>query len=367
MKNFLFKVLTKAYYQQNTGFFLVLVIGAFGLLRGDDHKALADLGMNSLPFLAMFFMSFWVLYTLKAIQFVLKSFTDPRQEFLYLLRLLPWSKQVSQLVVIQYSLLQPIIAYGLFVAYRGYLLEKWTLILVEFVFFLVLIVAPVFWYMSALKKPNQSQNRRTLASYFNLRFTKPYPLFFVQYLLEDQKMVLFLSKILSCFFVVGVCILFHTDQYDHRLISIGILLAGLSHSSIAPLYHSFEHEFLLFGRNLPIPKLHRFAKMLITYFLLLLPEFILLIRHLPHEVSWVYFPGAVVFLLGIVLGMHHYRYYNPDDPDSLSKVLATGFFLSLLMIMYHIPVVVPGLCMIGVSGFLFFRYYTGVEYRVGEE
>jgi hypothetical protein len=366
LSSFLFKVLTRTYYQQNTGFFLVLVIGGFGFLRGEDHVALARLGLESPGFLVLFFFSFWTLYTLKAFQFVLKSFTDPRQEFLYLLRLLPLREQVKHLLIIQYGILQPILAYGAFVVYQGWKAGAWMPILEIAGFFLLLHLVPVAGYIRALRRPNAGQNHRTLGSYLNLNFTKPYPLFFVQYLLEDQKMLLFLGKLLSCFFVVGVCRLYPTDSYDERLLSIGLLLAGMSHVTLTQQAHLFEHRFLLFTRNLPLSGTLRFGMTALTYSILLLPEGLLLVGNLPSDVGFGYLPGGFLFLLGIVLASHQYQYLNPGNPDRAGKVYAAGFFLTLLSIMFSIPVVVPGIVFVLAAALLFVRYFPKVEYPVEE-
>jgi hypothetical protein len=366
VRNLLFKVFTRAYYFQNTGFFLVLLIGGFGFLQGQDHVALANLGLNSMAFLGFFFMTLWTLYTLKVVQFVLKSISDPKQEFLYQLRLLPETEQFGHFLSVQFALMQPIVAYGLFVAIRGVMTDAWLPVGAIALFFLLMHLIPVFWYVQALRYPNQGQKWRTFGSYIRFRFTKTYPLFFIQYLLEEQKMLLFLSKVLSCFFIVGVCKLFYTDQYDHRLISIGLLLSGLAHSSVVPLFHSFENEHLLFSWNLPLTKFKRFVQMAFGYSILLIPEFLLTIRHLPREVGWIYLPGGMSFLAGIVLVLHHYRYFNPDNQDKQARASATGFFICLLLIMFRVPVAVPGILMAGIAWILFWRHYTKVEYSVGQ-
>lgn len=366
IQNLLFKVLVRSYYLRNTGFFLVLMIAGFGFFRGEDHVRLAEAALQSLPFMAMLFMSLWFLYTVKSSLYVLNSFTDPQQKFLYHLRLLPASEQLRQLFVVQAGLLQPILAYGLFVIYRGVKLEAWLAVAVVVLVFLALLILPIPVFMQALTRPNAAQKIRTFRSFINLKFTKPYPFFFIQHLLEDQKMVLFLSKLLSGFLIVGVCRLYGTDTYDHRLISIGVLLAAFSHSGFIPLFHSFENQHLLFSRNLPIPILTRLFSQVQTFLLLLIPEFLLLIRHLPDGIGFGYLPGAFLFLCGLTLLLHLYRYFNPNQPDTAAKVQFALFFGSLLAIMFRIPVIVPGLLFLATGTFLFRRFYPTVEYSVEE-
>jgi len=366
IQNLLFKVLVRSYYLRNTGFFLVMMIAGFGFFRGEDHVRLAEAALNSLPFMAMLFMSLWFLYTLKSSLFVLNSFTDPRQEFLYHLRLLPASEQFRQLFVVQAGLLQPILAYGLFVIYRGVKLEAWFPVAVVVMVFLALLILPIPVFMRALTRPNVAQKSRTFRTILNLRFTKTYPFFFLQHLLEDRKMVLFLSKLLSCFLIVGVCRLYSTDTYDHRLISIGVLLAAFCHTSIIPLFHSFENQHLLFSRNLPVSIPNRLFSQVQTFLLLLIPEFLLLIRRLPDCIGYGYLPGAFLFLSGLTLLLHFYRYFNPNLPDTAAKVQFALFFGSLLAIMFRIPVLVPGLLFLAAGAFLFRRFYPTVEYAVEE-
>ena len=366
MNRILFKTITRAFYQQNTGFFLFLLLVAFGLFRGSDHVLFADLGLQTWPILIGVFFSIWVLYTLKVIQFVLKSFTDPKQEFLYVLRLIPKEKQFGLLFSVHYVLLQPILAYGLFVCARGISTSEWISVGGILSFLGLLLVVPVLWYMKALQAPNDLQNRKYyFSTLLNTRFSKPYPFFFLFHLLKEQKMLLFSTKVLSAFFIVGVCRLFTTDSYDHRLVSIGILLSVMAHTQLTARFHGFENQHLLFSRNLPFSLAQRFFLQALSYGLLLIPDLILLAKNLPGPIPYSFLLSGVMFQWGLLLAWHHFQYVNPGNPERSSMVLFSGFFISLLLIMFKVPVAMIGVIFLGIGAVLFWRGYGRVEYLEG--
>lgn len=306
MDKILFKVLTRAYYRQNTGFFLVLVLACFGFLRNEDHLALASQAMVSPWFLVLFYFGFWAIFMVKASLFVVKSIHHPRNEFLFLLRLLPPKDQFLSLLVVQFGLLVPILAYAVFMS--AFAIGSGYLFVPALIggFFLILLVVPVFWYIHQLRNPNLAGNSLWFRGFAFFRWPDFYVLFFVRHLFAEQKMLLFLSKLMSCFFVVGVCRLFETDTYDERLIAIGLVVAALAHSTICGRFHGFEYQQLQLVRNLPWPVWRQAARQLCCYVLILLPEMVLLLFNLPVAVGYDFVMPSAFLLVGLVFWQHQY-------------------------------------------------------------
>jgi hypothetical protein len=363
MTSILFKVLVSAYYRQNAGFFLFLFIVAFGLFTGTQHVQLGRYAVHFFPYLAMIYGTLWVLYTLKVWIFIFKSFANSKNEFLYLIRLYSIWDQVKSLALVQFSLLQPIIAYGVFLVYLGIEELAWMSVLGIFFIFAFLICAPVLLYLRLLKSPNSGQNLPGLITLLPIKLRITYPLFFSFQLLQHQKTLLFLTKILTCFLITGVCLLYKTDQYDERLISIGLLLAGISLNFMTNQYHSFEQSKLLLIRNLPFSSTKRFGLYALAYGLLLIPEYLFLVRYLPKELGYeIAFQGAI-YLVSFVVLFHMYLYFNPSNPEKSGKVLFATFFFNLVLIMFKIPVWILSITMLSIAVLLFRKYYEKVEYE----
>lgn len=362
--NFLTKVLVKPYYQQNVGFFLIVLGIAGSFMRSAEHIALATYAVHSWALLGMLYFSIWLLYTLKTVQYVLKTLKEPQHEFLYLLRLLPVPIQLLSLMAVQVSLLGPVLVYGLFVISQGVLQHTWGSIGLILLFLALIATFPVFMYLRTLRHPNAYQNIVRVSYFVNLRFTKPYTLFFVQYLLQHQRMLLLLTKAFTVLVLLGVCWLYPTDDYDERLLSLGLLLAGLAQVSIAFQFHQFEQQYLLIYRNLPLTVLQRFGRYALVYSLLWIPEIAVLLRNLPSEVSYTYALEAIAFGLGLTLLNHHYFYYKPRSlEDSMQGVFwaLIGFFF---LIMFRLPIAGLALGMLLLSFYLFRRFYERVAYPI---
>ncbi|MFN8352821.1 MAG: hypothetical protein U0Y10_00120 [Spirosomataceae bacterium] len=362
--SFLTKVLVKPYYQQNVGFFLIVLGIAGSFMRSAEHIALATYAVHSWSLLAMLYFSVWLLYTFKVIQYVLKTLKEPQHEFLYLLRLLPVSTQLVSLMAVQVSLLAPVLVYGLFVISQGIIQRTWGAIGLILLFVGLLITLPLFMYLRTLRQPNAYQNVVRASYFFNLRFTKPYALFFVQYLLQQQRMLTFLTKAFTLLMLLGVCWLYPTDDYDERLLSLGLLLAGLAHVSIAFQFHQFEQHYLLLYRNLPLTTLQRFGRYALVYSLLWIPEIAVLLRNLPSEVSYGYALQAIAFGLGLTLLNHHYLYYKPRSLEDSMQVVFWALIGFFFLIMFRLPIAGLALGMLLLSFYLFRRYYKRVAYPI---
>ncbi len=356
------KVIVREYYRQNVGFFAVVVAIAGSFMRSVEHIALATYAVHSLPLLVMLYFSLWTLYVLKTVLFVLKAFTNPKHEFLYLLRLLPFKNQITNLLAVQLLLNQPFLIYGLFVLFQGVKYQTWFSVSLILLFFVVSLLVPVFVYWRALQNPNASQQLRKLSYVFNLRFTKPYPLFFIQHLLTHQKMSFFSTKLFTCLSIWFVLWLYPTDDYDERLISLGVLLAGLAHSVLTLHFHQFEQQQLLVYRNLPLILRTRFLNHTLTYGILFVPEAILLLRNLPDGVSYGYTFGAVSFGLGLVLLCHNFVYFKPLLLEDSAKWVFWSLIAGFFGIMFGLSVwLLAGLCVL-LAVWLFYRYYQRVQY-----
>lgn len=356
------KVIVREYYRQNVGFFAVLVAIAGSFMRSVEHIALATYAVHSLPLLVMLYFSLWTLYVLKTVLFVLKSFTNPKHEFLYLLRLLPFKNQITNLLVVQLLLNQPFLIYGLFVLFQGVKYQTWLSVSLILLFFVVSLVVPVIVYWRALQSPNASQQLRKLSYALNLRFTKPYSLFFIQHLLTHQKMSFFSTKLFTCLSIWFVLWLYPTDDYDHRLISLGVLLSGLAHSVLTLHFHQFEQQQLLVYRNLPLTLSTRFLNHSLTYGILFVPEAILLLRNLPDGVGYGYALGVISFGLALVLLCHNFLYFRPLLLEDSATWAFWGLIAGFFCIMFGLSVwLLAGLCVL-LAVWLFYRYYQRVQY-----
>ncbi|GAB4024373.1 hypothetical protein [Spirosoma koreense] len=332
MLTLLNKIFVRSFYTQNAGTFLVVILLAFGFLRASEHEALITAILGS-PFLLALVFGLWSLYLLKTVSFVRQLLTAPEHRFVQALWLVPTPTRWLLWLAVQTSLLFPIMAYaGWMLAIAGRL-QQWASFSAVVVMMLSLTGLGAWLNDHRLRHPNPDTVQLPTAG-----FDLPYPLFFPTYWLRQEPLSLVLTKVFSGLLLAGVCRLYPTDDYDQRLLLIGLLLAVLGHSQVGGQVSAFERQYLLFLFNLPLSKRQRFGRYALTYGLIWLPELLILLRNCPTAISLSYISWLWLAGWGWLLLMHSLAYgYNVLPERWLSGVFVS-FIGGLLLIMFGLPV-----------------------------
>lgn len=348
--------ITKEYYRQNAVFIFAVMMFSFGFLRAEEHKTIIKSALNLPSLLGLIFIG-WALHALKVILFSLRMFESKNNEFLYNIRLFSPLKRYLALGLMQLSLLQLTVLYSLWMIKIGIEQSKFLETSAIIGFNILLIIAGIIVYEYRIKHPNvvraTAKPIQNLLSHFK---TPPY-LFFIRYLFAKQPVLLLLSKLFTCFMLIGVCGLYPTDAYDERLLALGGLFAAAGHTVFCQQFFYYENQFLSFSRNLPINLQQRILGYLLSYALLLIPEFIVLLRNLPDGVSYLFALQLIIFILSMIFLNHHTQYINNVSNDAyLQRLFFTGI-LFLLLIMFKIPVILMALVNFSLAIFVFHKNY----------
>ncbi|GAB4014675.1 hypothetical protein GCM10028808_37850 [Spirosoma migulaei] len=326
------RVFIGPFYAKNAGTFLVIILLAFGFLSAVEHKALITAALGSPFFLAIVFV-LWFLYLLKTISFIWQELTAPEHLFLQTFWLIPAPRRWALWLTIQTGLLFPIIAYAGWMVQLGVHYQRWDSLSAIVLVILILIGTGAALADYRLRHPSPDSLRLP-----HLNFQLPYELFFPTYWLRHEPLSLVLTKAFSGLLLAGVCRLYPTDDYDQRLLLIGLLLAVLGHSQVGGQVSAFEQKYLLFLQNLPLSWLQRFGRYVLTYGLIWLPELLILVRNCPTEIRLDYVIWLWLTGWGALLLLHSLAYGRTIEPDRwLSGILAT-FIGGLLAIMFGVPV-----------------------------
>lgn len=364
--NILYKTLVREYYRQNTGFlFLVLMFG-FGILRPEDHIALASYVFAS-PFLLVLVFGLWALYHLKTLFFVRQRFLWDSHSFLYELVLIPATARRFLLWAVQMMLWLPVVAYAAFVGYFGWKTGQRSAVLLTGGYLLLLPLTGVGAYEYRLFRPNPDTRLNQLSAYINRRFTKPYWSYFVLYLFNQAPVLLFLTKAFTCAVVVGVCRLYPTDSYDERLLSLAGAVIGMVHLVILLHLYEFEHVQLPLLRNLPLSPGKRFVHYSCLFTLLILPEILFLFRYLPQGVSFLYaleWCGLLIGLLWLIFGRFLQKHHTMEH---LLKLGVYAFVALYFLVMFRLPLPVIIFLCLSAGVWLFNRHYYSSEYLIDTE
>lgn len=348
--------ITKEYYRQNAVFIFAVLMFSFGFLRANEHITIIKLVLKLPSMLALTFLV-WALHTAKVILFSLRMFEAKSNEFLYNIRLFSAPKRYLALGLMQFNLIQLTFLYSLWMIKIGVEQNKFIETAAIIGFNVLLIIVGIIVYEYRIKHPNVVRSSPKPIQNLLSRFKTPSYLFFIRYLFAKQPVLLLLSKLFSCFMLIGVCSLYPTDAYDERLLALGGLFAAAGHTVFCQQFFYYENQFLLFSRNLPLTLQKRIWGYIFTYSLFLIPELIVLLRNLPTEVSYLFALQLIIFILSMILLNHHTQYINNISADTYLQRLFFAGILFLLLIMFKIPVILMALVNFSLSIFVFHKNY----------
>jgi hypothetical protein len=348
------KVIVGQFYLQNTGLFLVVLMLAFGFLSSAEHIALAAYALHDGAFLAAYGI-IWGIYTVYTTRFSLQIFQ--KTDLLQLFQLIPSFKRIAILYFLHLQLLAPVVLYGGFMLWIGHQQGTTTANVVLIVFMGLLSVLPLPFVERALRHPNPEQFAGHLGAWLRQRFTTPYVLFFIRYLFREQPATLFLTKVGSCLITIGVLALYPTDDYDIRLLSLGMLLSAALHAGIVFELYQFEATQLLLLRNLPFSLSSRFLRYTGIIALVISPEAILLLKNHPADVTVPATLGVWLWGLSLLFLQYAALLSRHQPRDRFMSQLFWPIIGCFLLIMYRLPV--GGLAFSGVvaAAVLFIRSY----------
>lgn len=332
MLSFLNRIFVGPFYARNAGTFLVIILLAFGFLSTREHKALITAALGS-PFLLMLVFMLWSLYWLKTVAYVRQELIAPEHLFLQTFWLVPVPARWALWLALQTALLFPVIGYAGWMVQIATIYQKWDSLGAIVACVVSLLVAGVAINDYRLRHPNPDTFR---LPHLNLRL--PYELFFTTYWLRHEPLSFISTKAFSGLLLAGVCRLYPTDDYDQRLLLIGLLLAILGHSQVGGQISAFERKYLLLLPNLPLSWRQRFGRYVLTYSLIWLPELLILLRNCPTGIRPDYVIWGWLTGWGWLLFLHSLAYGYEVLPDRWLSGIVAAFVLGLVTIMFGVPV-----------------------------
>jgi hypothetical protein len=354
-------VFARQFYLANTGFFLLVIAFAGGFMRSYDHIALAEFFISS-PLVLMIPLAFWFLYNLKVINFNWERIKENENEFIFCFMLFPRSKQwwmAIRVILIQFL---PALIYGLFLSLLAWKYGLVNSIVVIVMAVILLILMSCYHFLWSLHHPNHETKVSFLARFVNLRFTKPFPLFFIEWITRKELVMLLGTKLFSALIILAITALYKTDIYDLRLLSIGIVTAAGANVGLMQALHHFENFQLSWLKSLPIPFFKRTSFSLITIGIILLPEIILLIKNFPAEQGWHDYVICSVFLFSIPFLFYGLLYAKDRDQHQIMTLVFYCGIVWIVLVLFKVPILLLGI-LNGLTGFVLWkRFYYSFEY-----
>src|SRR6187402_2750015 len=135
---------------------------------------------------------------------------------------------------------------------------------------LALLFLGSFALSHAFHHPNQEKTVGVFTKYLNVSITKPFSIFFPEWIARREPLMLFGTKVFACLILLGVTQLYKTDVYDLRLLGLGIVIAFSAQVVLVYEVHRFDNFHFPLNRNLPIPFARRLFYFLSTLVILII-------------------------------------------------------------------------------------------------
>lgn len=355
------KVFVREFYRSNASFFLLVIGLAGGFMRSYDHIALAEFFISS--WLTMLIpLAVWALYTLKVINFNLELMVRPEQDFIFHFNLLPRRGQWLSMLACCALQLVPAFLYGLFLVA---LAAKYQFYLSAFLGTtgLIVLLLYVSWRtLNGLNHPHPDSKPPALNEYINKTFTKPYPVFFIEWVIRRETLLVIGSTLFSIIILLGVLNLYNTDVYDFRLLAIGLVVVAGAMVQLIQLAHRFENFHFNIMRGLPLSMPRRVVLTVTTHLLLLLPIFGILITRFPSQLSFVTLLESLLFLLATILFWNGILYQRDRDLEALMKLVFGVSIVLIILILFKTPLLVLASLKFVIGLYLWMKYYYRFEY-----
>ncbi|HRI78614.1 MAG TPA: hypothetical protein PLR06_03685 [Cyclobacteriaceae bacterium] len=335
----LVKVLVKEFYRVNAGFFLIVIGLCFGFMRGSDHVALARYCTSS-PFLLMIPFLVWLLYSFQVISFNSLSIRKKENEFLLALGALPPSKIRFHLFATSLRQFLPAIAYAIFLMVIAS--RSQNLIIIIWIAGLILI--PSFFISISLYRkiihPDPGVAVSFLQRKMNTLFSKPYLLFYPQWIAGRQPVLVIGTKIMACLMIVAISQLYRFDNYDERLFTMGCALSFSFNLILVFHYQRFENFHFQVMRSLPITPLNRLYSFIMIWCVLLFPEIGTILNYFPTNLSTFQLIPLVAFGLSTGILAYGLLFVKDITLESFTQFVFWICLVWIVTILFKIPAAV---------------------------
>lgn len=329
----------REFYRSNASFFLLVIGLAAGFMRSYEHMALAEFFVSS-SLVLLIPITIWILYALKVSAFNLNVLNRNENGFLYNFPFLSGNEQwitISQAVSVQ---LMPVVLYAIFlmaVAWKNNVPDTSLLVAASCLSIIAVSSLRLFYL---LRNPHAQNNIWKPTQYLNTKFTKPYFLFFPEWVLRRQALMVIGTKVFSGLVLFAVSELYKTDEYDLRLFAMGVVLSFSSNVNIVWELHRFDNVHLNIVRNLPLPFAKRAGYFLLTAGLLILPEAGIIVKNFSAGFNTTELLSAVLFGSSILILFYGCLYLKDIGQDQLMTLVFFIAIALIIFILFQIPLLI---------------------------
>ena len=332
MLKLLIRTIGIAFYQQHVGLFLVAFYLLFGMIQGYDlilfHKALL-LSICSSPINLLILFSIWILYAVKSLLFLRNKLTQEDYSFTKQLMVVPKKEQITLWIKVYSFLLVPVLCYASLILITSIISQYFfSFFATVLMLLLIMISLSIYTFRFNNLSFNVSKSSINLPS---IRIKKPFWSWPIWYLLNEQRLILLMCKIVSFVFFKAILLVFADMPNEIRIYLTALLAVVLSHAVLILNLTKFDAFYNSFAKNLPVNAIKRLIYWIVVFGLLLVPELILLVAS--TVITPLQFVNCVLFCLGSMLVLQSMVYFFKANTDRYLQYLLFFFFVSMFAIL----------------------------------
>ncbi|HEY5825744.1 MAG TPA: hypothetical protein VIT44_15325 [Cyclobacteriaceae bacterium] len=349
------------FYRINIGFFFIAIGFFFGFLSGREHKALAEAFVSS-PLLLLIPFSVWTIYALKIINFNSLSFSKNENAFLYSAASLPRISLWNCLLSVTISQLSPIILYGCFLIIVAIKTSQFIVLtqIVGFQFLLTLLIA---WRLrSDVIHPNKGKTVSVFKNKLDTWMTKPFVWFYPEWILRKQPLLILGTKLFAGLLIIGVSRLYLFDEYDARLMGMGVTLAFTTNIVVVYYYQRFENFHFNLLRSLPFSISQRMIQFLVVIALLSLLEWGVLFSYFPKALSIIDLTTLYAYGLSIYFLSYAFLFVKDMSLEQFINKAFIAAFVWIILILFKLPVLFLTVLHFGIGILIYRNHFYRFEF-----
>jgi hypothetical protein len=181
----------------------------------------------------------------------------------------------------------------------------------------------------------------------------------LEWLIRNEFLSWLGTKLFACTLLFGVVQLYHYEQYDHRLLAMGVSIVFTSNIILLNHLHRFENKEMVIYRNLPLRFTTRLFNLIIPITFVCLPELGMLVTQLPEGESFYQtIPMAISILVG-----YYGLLFRKDW--GIEKSVKASLFITLMLIvliLFKISLLILTVSMTVIGVLLWKTNYYRFEY-----
>jgi hypothetical protein len=367
-RSILFRSITAPYYRRHAGFFLFIFFLLFGLYPNiqqtlEFHYVLIK-GIATSRIFFFTALLIWLLYAGKTIHFYHGCIKNKTYDFLQNLNALSPGNRFFQLLLLQFQLLAPVLAYSLAVVIIAFINRHIAGALwVIFTQACLCVFTTVAAYF-LLQKTRLTGWKIALPA---LPFHFPNNLFsfLLKFIFTEQFIPLLLLKLFSF-----SCLYFFakTDAqvFEDRMLWLLYLTSLAGHSILIYRNQHFMETKMSFYRNLPVKPLTTLLSLLSVYLIVLIPEIwalkgVAIQQHAVTNYIWMVITGPSLLLL-----LHCLLYTEDMQMEGFLKLLFGVWIVTVFFSLSSHHWLLALLCF-GMAIVIFFTSYSRYEKNTAVE